>query len=65
MPSKVISLYSYDPVEHRLDVQFVSGRRYRYYDVPKDTYAEMRRAFSTGEYFNANVRDHFRYTREN
>jgi len=43
---------------------FVSGRLYRYHDVPEDIYQGMRRAFSRGEYFNANIRERFRYTRE-
>ncbi len=65
MPSSVIRTYRYDPVDHRLDVVFVSGRRYRYHDVPEHLYDEMRRAFSKGEFFNSNIREHFRYTRVN
>ena len=41
------------------------GVRYTYHDVPEETYRSMRRAFSKGRYFSANVRDHFRYTRGN
>lgn len=62
MPSSVIRAYHYDPVERRLDVIFVSGRRYRYYDVPDEVYGRMRRAFSKGAFFNAHIRDHFRFT---
>ena len=61
MPSSVIRTYRYDPVDHHLDVVFVSGRRYRYYDVPEHTYQDMRHAFSKGEFFNANVRDRYRF----
>jgi hypothetical protein len=64
MPSSVIRSYRYDPQQRRLELVFVSGRRYRYHDVPEETYAEMRRAFSKGEYFNAHIRDHYRHTRE-
>jgi lysyl-tRNA synthetase class 2 len=63
MPSSVIRYYHYDPVQRRLDLQFVSGRRYAYHDVPEETYAQMRRAFSKGEFFNAQIRDRFRYER--
>ena len=34
MPSSVIRSYHYDPVERRSTCVFVSGRRYRYHDVP-------------------------------
>ena len=64
MPSSVIRSYRYDPQQKRLELVFVSGRRYRYHDVPEETYSAMRRAFSKGEFFNANIRDQFRHTRE-
>lgn len=63
MPSSVIRYYRYDPVQRQLELQFVSGRRYRYHDVPEEIYSEMRRAFSKGEYFNSHIRDHFRFSR--
>jgi hypothetical protein len=65
MPSSVIRYYRYDPEQRRLELQFVSGRRYRYHDVPEETYRGMRQAFSKGEFFNENIRDQYRFTREN
>jgi len=56
--------YRYDPQQQRLELEFVSGRRYRYYDVPDETWHGMRKAFSKGEFFNENIRNHFRFTRE-
>ena len=50
------------PVDQHLDLVFVSGRRYRYHDVPDETYDAMRRAFSKGEFFNAYIRDQYRHT---
>jgi lysyl-tRNA synthetase class 2 len=64
MPSHVIRRYWYEPGERRLEIVFVSGRRYRYHDVPEETYQSMKRAFSKGEFFNANIRDRFRHTLE-
>jgi hypothetical protein len=64
MPSSVIRSYHYDPVQRRLELQFVSGRRYRYHDVPQETWRDLRQAFSKGEFFNTHIRDHFRFTRE-
>jgi hypothetical protein len=65
MPSSVIRSYHYDSAQRQLELQFVSGRRYRYHEVPETTYREMRHAFSKGEFFNEHIRDHFRFTREN
>lgn len=63
MPSSVIRRWDYDAAEHRLDILFVSGKRYSYHDVPPAIVEDMRAAFSKGSYFNRKVRDHFRYTR--
>jgi len=65
MPSSVIRSYRYDPLEHHLDLVFVSGRRYRYHEVPEETYDAMLRAFSKGEFFNERIRDQYRFTRVN
>lgn len=64
MPSSVIRSYRYDPAQRRLELVFVSGRRYRYHDVPAETYTAMKDAFSKGEFFNAHIRDRYRHTRE-
>jgi hypothetical protein len=65
MPSSVIRRFWYDPAHHKMDVVFVSGKRYRYHDVPEDTYQSMKRAFSKGEFFNDHIRDRFEFTLEN
>jgi hypothetical protein len=64
MPSTVIRHYWYDPAHRQLDLVFVSGRRYRYHDVPEETYRSMKRAYSKGEFFNAHIRDQYRHTLE-
>ncbi len=64
MPSTVIAAFDYDAPAHRLDVRFVSGRRYSYHDVPPKVASGMREALSKGVYFNEHVRDHYRYTRQ-
>jgi hypothetical protein len=63
MPSSVIRYYRYDPALRQLDVMFVSGRRYRYHEVPEEIYSRMRLAGSKGEFFNSHVRDRFRFSR--
>ncbi len=64
MPSSVIRRFDYDEPARRLDVEFVSGRRYSYLGVPPEMVAAMRAAFSKGSYFNRHIRDHFAFTRE-
>jgi hypothetical protein len=63
MPSTVIRRFDYDAAAHRLDVEFVTGRRYSYHDVPERVAQGMREAFSKGSYFNRRIRDHFAFTR--
>jgi hypothetical protein len=62
MPSSVIRRWDYDAAEHRLDITFVSGKRYAYHDVPARVARGMREAFSKGSYFNRRIRDHFAFT---
>jgi hypothetical protein len=38
MPSSVIRSYRYDSADRHLDLVFVSGRQYRYHDVPEEIY---------------------------
>lgn len=61
MPSTVIRRFAYDPPRRTLDVEFVSGRRYRYADVPPALAERFGAAFSKGRFFNAHVRDDYRY----
>ena len=64
MPSTVIRSFDYDSDERRLDIQFVTGRRYSYHDVPARIVAAMCAARSKGQFFNARIRDHFDFTRK-
>jgi hypothetical protein len=62
MPSSVIRGWKYDEDEQRLDILFVSGKRYSYHDVPARVAKGMQEAFSKGSYFNRRIRDHFAFT---
>lgn len=64
MPSSVIRTFTYDPASRRLEVEFVSGRRYAYHDVPAETYEAMRASFAKGEFFNRHIRDSYQFTRQ-
>ena len=63
MPSYVISRFVFRPVQAALDVEFTSGRVYRYLGVPEAVARGLRHARSKGGYFNAAIRDRFRFLR--
>ena len=62
MPSSVIRAFVYDPVRRSLAIEFVSGRQYRYDDVPEYVVEAMRLSRSKGQFFNRHIRDHFATT---
>jgi hypothetical protein len=61
MPSTVIRRFDYVPERRELIVEFVTGRRYAYLDVPEEAAVAMRAAFAKGRHFNAHIRDRYRY----
>jgi hypothetical protein len=61
MPSSVIRRFVYCPDDSELWVEFTSGRRYVYSDVPEEVANTFRSAFAKGVYFNTRIRDHYRY----
>ncbi len=63
MPSTVIRRFAYRPADLALDVEFTSGRVYRYSGVPEEVALAMRRAFSKGSFFNRGIRPAYPHTR--
>lgn len=63
MPSSVIRAFHYRPDDRRLDIVFVTGRRYTYHDVPVEVFEAMKAARSKGEFFNTRIRDRYTFTR--
>ena len=61
MPSTVIRRFGYSPQSEELIVEFVTGRRYLYSDVPQDEADAMNRAVAKGTYFNRRIRDRYAY----
>ena len=59
MPSTVIRRFHYNQRSKTLDIEFVTGRRYRYFDVPQAVADGFSGAFSKGRFFNARIRDEF------
>jgi hypothetical protein len=59
--SSVISQAEYDPSSCTLVIRFVTGRRYRYANVPPELYEAFKNAPSKGAFFNIYIRDNFAY----
>ena len=59
MPSTVIRRFVYCPDSSELWVEFTTGRRYVYSDVPREVADTFRSAFAKGVYFNSRIRDRY------
>jgi hypothetical protein len=59
--SSAIIRVEYDAAARALTVIFTTGRRYVYDDVPPGVYQAFLDAESQGRYFNACIRDRYRY----
>jgi hypothetical protein len=46
-----------------LEIEFVTGSTYQYFDVPERVYKELMMAESKGAFFQTQVREQFRYAR--
>lgn len=47
----------YNTETEELDITFLSGRTYRYFNVPQDVHQELLNAPSHGKYFYAYIRN--------
>lgn len=61
MPSSLIATDSYDPERAELTITFTTGATYIYRRVPPDVAAAFAIALSKGKFFNARIRDTYRY----
>lgn len=51
----------YHVAERTLELEYVNGSVYRYYDVPQPTYAGLLAAPSIGAYVNAEIKPYFEF----
>lgn len=61
--SRSVASVGYDRSSRTLEVEFTNGTVYRYFEVPVAVRDALLSADSIGRYFNAHVRDHYRYER--
>jgi len=59
--SSVIKSVEYDEDAHELDVKFITGKTYRYREVPPEVYERLLDADSKGKFFNERIRDSFEF----
>lgn len=62
--SSNVAGFCYDDSTQVLTVEFNSGTRYDYYDVPNHVYEGMKTAESIGKYLNSEIKGHYRYARQ-
>lgn len=60
MTSTAINGAWYLPARKELELLFTSGRRYRYYGVPRRVAEQFAGALSKGQFFNREIRNHYR-----
>jgi hypothetical protein len=59
LQSRTLASALYLPRRRQLELEFHSGKRYLYFQVPLQCYRELLRADSKGAYFNRHIRNCF------
>lgn len=57
--SSHLAAIGYDPASKTLQVDFKTGKRYQFPNVPPETFAEFKAADSVGKYFAAQIKNAF------
>ncbi len=61
--SSNVAEIGYDPATMILEVAFLNGSVYQYFDVPESLYQELLHAESVGRFLNAQIKNSYRYTK--
>jgi hypothetical protein len=61
--SSTISRVRYDERTLTLEIEFIGGRVYQYFDVPPQIYQSFISADSKGRFLHSQLKGHFRYVR--
>lgn len=62
--SSNLAAATYDPDLENLQIEFVSGDRYTYFNVPRSVYMGMQHAASAGQYFHRHIRGRYGFTQD-
>jgi len=58
--SSAIASIGYSKRRHILEIEFVNGAIYRYFDVPPAVHRELMSAESKARFYDSNIRRHYR-----
>ena len=61
--SSNVAEIGYDPATMILEVAFLNGTVYQYFDVPESLYLELLHAESVGRFLNEQIKNSYRYTK--
>jgi uncharacterized protein len=59
--SSNIGSIGYDERSQTLEIEFLNGGVYQYFDVPANIYNSLMSAASHGQYFAQHIKGHYRY----
>ena len=57
--SSAIAKVGYSKRRHILEIEFVNGAIYRYFDVPRPLYRDLMSAESKARFYDLNIRRHY------
>lgn len=63
MPSTVIKKYEYHPEKQILTIEYVSGLRYDYLNVPQNVFDDFRGTFAKGIFLNKHIKGKFDFVK--
>ena len=58
--SSAISKVGYSKRRHILEIEFVNGAVYRYFDIPLSVHRDLMSAESKARFYDSNIRKHYR-----
>lgn len=61
--SSNIASIGYDLKSRTLEIEFLDGSVYQYFDVPETLFNGIMKADSHGKYLNEYIKGHYRYSR--
>ena len=61
--SSNLASIGYNSENEILEIEFIHGGVYQYFDVPKEEYEALMHADSHGSYFYYNIRDNYEYVK--
>lgn len=63
VPSSNINSIGYDPDTETLEVEFLNGTIYQYFNVPRNMYDQLMQEGSKGRFLNTYIKNAYPYSR--